>query len=232
MHSVVLLALIAALAGCTDSSKLPPEVRGQGAYVAYNCKRCHRIGDEGGDAGPDLTFVGFRKTAEALDVWLKDPKAWQPQTLMPNFRLGDGPRADLAAYLATLKGQAYREKTAPWDHPSLKNDPVKRGEEIFKRAGCIACHGPQGKGGYFNNNVPGGLVPNLLRVKRLYSEEELIQKISLGARSIVKKAPDGPEPLLYMPSWRDVLKKDEIESLAAYLRTFTPPAGTEEDEDW
>jgi mono/diheme cytochrome c family protein len=89
-------------------------------------------------------------------------------------------------------------------------------------------------GGYNNNNVPGGIIPNLMRANRLFSEEELVQKISIGVRSIVKKDPEGPEPLLYMPAWRDVLKKDEIEDLAAYVMTFRPPPGSEdeEDEEW
>lgn len=218
--------------GCADPSKQSPEARGKGVYAVYNCARCHRIGLEGGDAGPDLTFVGFRKTAEALDVWLKDPGAWQADTLMPNFRFDDGARKDLAAYLATLKGRAWRGKAAPWNAPRLRAQPVLRGEELFLRTGCSACHGIEGKGGYRNNNAKGGIIPDLTKVGEGYSREELMEKIRTGVARAARENPEEPEPLLYMPAWKEVLNDDEIGALAAYLHFLSPPPSDDAEGQW
>src|SRR5205823_10024583 len=35
-------------------------VRGKAAFAAVQCTKCHKFGDEGGGAGPDLTGVGSR----------------------------------------------------------------------------------------------------------------------------------------------------------------------------
>ena len=219
------LALLAgAAAGCSGGAALPPEAKGRGAYASYDCQRCHRIGAEGGDTGPDLSFVGFRKSPEFLALWLKDPKAWQPDTLMPDFALGEEARLSLAAYLATLKGQAHRgPQGAPWDKPG-----AKRGEEIYRHAGCITCHGEGGRGGYVNNNAIGGKVPAVERAKEGFSRSELIKRIADGVRYPTKADPKGAEPMLTMPAWKDALKPDEIEAVADYLISLK----TAPSEDW
>lgn len=224
-----MLVLAALSAACGPSGPATPESRGRGVYAAYDCKRCHRVGYDGGDTGPDLTFVGFRKSAEFLDAWLRDPAAWQPNTLMPNFRLGDGPRADLAAYLATLKGEAYRAGPgAPWDSFGFKGNALKRGAAVYARAGCVTCHGAGGKGGYRNNNAIGGLVPAVEKAAQGFSREELVKRISDGVAHPVKADPAGAEPMLRMPAWKEVLSPDEIEAVADYVLSLAPPS----KEDW
>ena len=153
---------------------MTPEQLGAGSFASYQCQTCHRVGDKGGDAGPDLTFAGVRKSQEFMALWLKDPKAWQRNTAMPNFHLNDEARANLAAYMGSLKGELYRVGVAPWD--KIQGDPVARGAELFKRVGCVTCHGRAGKGGYSNNNVKGGVIPALYKVKATYIKEELITK--------------------------------------------------------
>ena len=223
------LVLVLFAFGCAERGPATPVSRGRGVFAAYDCKRCHRIGYEGGDTGPDLTFVGFRKSPEFLALWLKDPAAWQPNTLMPNFRLGDEARVDLAAYLATLDGQAYRGvRGAPWDSAELKGNPVKRGEEVYRRVGCVTCHGAGGKGGYANLNAIGGLVPAVDKAGQGFSRDELVRRISDGVAHPVKADPSGPEPMLTMPAWKAVLKPDEVEAVADYLLSLTP----ESQEQW
>ncbi|MBI3299752.1 MAG: c-type cytochrome [Elusimicrobia bacterium] len=222
------LVLLVLAAGCRQGPRTP-EAAGKGVYAAYDCKRCHRIGAEGGDAGPDLTFAGFRKTPEFMAVWLKDPAAWQPNTLMPNFSLNDEARVQLAAYLGTLKGEAHRgPEGAPWDQPAFKADPLKRGAEIYARAGCVTCHGKGGKGGYTNLNAIGGKVPAVERAKEGFSRAELIKRIADGVRHPTKADPAGPEPMLWMPAWKEALKPDEIEAVADYVLSLAPPV----QESW
>lgn len=215
------------MSACGGQGSLPPEERGRAAYAAYDCKRCHRIGYEGGDTGPDLTYVGFRKSAAFLELWLKDPGAWQPDTLMPNFHLSDAARGELAAYLATLKGQGYPDGKAPWDDPGLASDSVARGREIYARAGCVTCHGKDGKGGYVNSNVIGGKVPALERASEGFTKKELVDRIAKGVRHPVKADPEGPEPLLHMPAWEEVLSRGEIEAVADYLLSLKPARPSE-----
>lgn len=194
--------------------------RGAAYFSGFGCVQCHRIGRTGGTYGPDLTYIGFRKTPQWLDLWLKNPHAWKNNTVMPNFNLNDKARAALVAYLGSLKGSAYRD-APPWDDSSFGSDPVKRGQEIFTRVGCVGCHGRGGKGGYPNNNVAGGKIPALLLVADGYSKEELESRIRNGSNP-AKDDPNGPEPMIVMPAWGETLKDDEIDALADYLISIKP----------
>ena len=105
-----LLSLLAvlALSACGRQEALTdPVARGKRDFEGLGCAKCHKIGDAGHEWGPNLTLIGFRKTPEWLDLWLKNPHGWNARTVMPNFNLGDRSRGDLVAYLATQKGQAW-----------------------------------------------------------------------------------------------------------------------------
>ncbi len=200
---------------------------GRAYYQALNCQVCHRIGPEGGaQKGPDLSFVGFRKSAEWLNLWLKNPQAWNPRTPMPNFHLSSSARRALVEYLSSLKGQVWGDQR-PWNTPEFRRDPVLRGHMIYIGVGCVTCHGIKGTGGYPDNNVVGGLIPPLDSVSQSFTKKELVQKIKFGA--IPQKAdPKGPAPLLQMPAWGQVLDDGEISAVADYLlslKSKKSPAG-------
>lgn len=215
---------------CKKNENLPEEARaGQIFFHGYGCTNCHRVAGEGGLLGPDLTFVGFRQSPEWIDQWLKNPSNWRHNTLMPNFYLKDPVRKALVAYLSTLKGEPYIT-TKPWNHPEVKDDPVKRGEMIFAYAGCTGCHGVQGKGGHPNNNVVGGLIPTLTKVSEGYSKEELKEKIRKGVPESAMEDSSKPKPMVHMPTWSQKLTDDEIDSLVEYLYSLAPK--TEGGEKW
>ncbi len=197
-------------------------VAGQAHFKGYGCVTCHQVGGTGGAIGPDLTYIGFRKSPEWLDLWLKDPSNWKHNTLMPNFFFKDATRKALVAYLATLKGETYQNGKAPWDLAELKDNPIKRGESIFIHAGCVGCHGGAGKGGYPNNNVAGGLIPSLLKVSEGYSKDELKEKIQRGVPQSISADATLPPPMIHMPAWSQVLKDDEIDALVEYLYSLNP----------
>jgi mono/diheme cytochrome c family protein len=214
-----------ALSACAPSKD--PVARGAARFTSLGCVTCHRVGERGGgQAGPDLTTVGLRQSAAWLDLWLKDPAAWKPGTTMLNFKLKDDVRADLVAYLQSLKGDAYRVKR-PWDTTAVKADPLKRGEMIYNRAGCVACHGDRGRGGFPNNNVIGNAVPGLKHARDGFSVPELKERILLGRRP-EPADPAGPPPLVAMPAWKDFLTEDEIDALVTYLHSLAPPKA----DDW
>ena len=218
VYGVVILAAAVALAACQKMSSDPVE-RGEAYFNALGCVKCHAMGNEGGTYGPNLGFIGFRKSKAWLDQWLQNPHQWRPQTVMPNFHLQDDIRRDLVEYLAAQQGQAF-DKTGgrPWNAPEVvSGDKIKRGELLFNKAGCVACHSQNGRGGYPNNNVVGGQIPALTKVSEGYTKPELIKKIQNGVPQPVSADPGKPAPMVYMPSWGKVLKDDEIEAVASYL---------------
>ena len=126
---------------------------------------------------------------------------------MPSPRLSARARLAVVEYLASLS------RRGPGSYAS--------GRAIYVRAGCVACHGPAGKGGHPNNNVPGSLIPALDVLVGTYTREELKNKIRLGSKP-VKADPAGPEPLAEMPAWSGVLSDVELDALADYLFTLAP----------
>lgn len=225
--SPLFLCLAAVLLTACGKPKDPVE-RGKAYFVGLGCITCHRVGDRGGgQAGPDLTFVGFRKTPEWLDLWLKDPHKWKPGTSMPNFKLKDDVRADIVAYMSSLKGELYRGGKEPWNHPSVKDDPIKRGEVLFNRVGCVGCHGGKGEGGYVNNNFVGGKIPSLTFAADGYSKDEMHERIAEGKTSDPAD-PGQPAPMIAMPRWEEKLSSDEIDALVDYVTSLRPAGG----DDW
>jgi len=213
-NSLFLLAA-AALAACGAPPSGP--AAGQAYFVQAGCSACHKIGSSGNAVGPDLTLVGFRHSPAWLDVWIKNPAAWKPGTLMPNKELPPAARAAIVAYLSEQKGQLWPKGSRPWDGGS---DPLARGRLIYLRAGCVACHGQGGAGGYPNNNVAGGKIPALNNVAETFTKTELIAKIRNGVQAPIKADPKGADPLVYMPSWGQVLDDAELDAVASYLLTL------------
>lgn len=226
----ILAAAIGAWAGHgSDAAK-----NGKEFFSGFGCQRCHTVAGKGGDYGPDLTYVGFRKSKEWLDLWLKNPHGWKSSTVMPDLHLSENVRHDLVAYLSSLKGDTYR-LSPPWNKESLKSEPAKRGEAVFNRVGCTGCHGRGGVGGNPNNNVAGGKIPALTLVADGFSKEELVTKIKVGVAKPAKEDPSGSEPMIHMPAWGEVLKEDEIAALADYLYSLKPkPAegAAASKDDW
>lgn len=67
------------------------------------CIACHVIGGKGGAVGPSLDGIASRRDAAWLDQWLTDPAAIKPTTTMPNPALTPADRAEVVAFLSTLR---------------------------------------------------------------------------------------------------------------------------------
>lgn len=87
---------------------------GRVAIERYGCGSCHRIpGISGahGLVGPPLDDFGRRKyiagnlpnDAANLVLWIADPQAVEPGTVMPDMDVTELDARDIAAYLATLR---------------------------------------------------------------------------------------------------------------------------------
>ncbi|OGR82398.1 MAG: hypothetical protein A2902_06000 [Elusimicrobia bacterium RIFCSPLOWO2_01_FULL_64_13] len=133
----------------------------------------------------------------------------------------------ISAKLILLAGSAFllSALAAAGDDPAS----VERGRKLYLKYSCGACHGPEGRGGIKNPNAIGGEVPPLARVREGYTLAELKEKIEDGFPAVLQEDPDGPEPPLFMPAWKKVLSKKQIDGLARYLMSLLPE---NEMEDW
>lgn len=90
-----------------DAQTTPSLEVGQALFVAKGCPVCHRheaierTGDVYTDAGPELT--GLALTPDYLRLWLQDPAAVKPNTLMPNLNLSQAEIEALIAFLTALE---------------------------------------------------------------------------------------------------------------------------------
>lgn len=118
----VLSALLAAggtLGGCGDAG---PDIisvagdpqRGRLAADAYGCGTCHVIpGVRGanGQVGPPLGGMAERaylggvipNSPESMVRWIRNPRAIDPRTAMPDTGVSEADARDITAYLYTLK---------------------------------------------------------------------------------------------------------------------------------
>jgi mono/diheme cytochrome c family protein len=124
--------------------------RGLELVQSVGCLGCHQIGDLAQrasdvsraskiDHGPNLSRIGNKVSGTWLYGWLKNPRAYNPDTRMPSLRLTDAEAEDITAYLLTLRDPAY----TPTPSPSLSYsaDELKRqGEYWIRTYGCFGCH--------------------------------------------------------------------------------------------
>lgn len=115
----IILAATGLLMGAAlrvSSPSNPPEVAhplnsteraGRALFAQQQCGACHRVAGQGGEIGPDLTFVGARHGAGWLHSFIESPTSFHPQTAMPAFGppvLSHQEIEEIAQYLASLRG--------------------------------------------------------------------------------------------------------------------------------
>jgi cytochrome c oxidase subunit 2 len=101
------------------AQKQPPgadekEVQGRRVFESTACLNCHEVGGTIGNGrfGPDLTHLMSRSTIAAgaakntpenLRLWIQNPDAIKPGSLMPAMKLSDPDLDALVRYLETLR---------------------------------------------------------------------------------------------------------------------------------
>lgn len=154
--------------------------KGKELFQSIGCKACHNTPQEQelkDQRGPYLYALGSKINPDWLVSWLKDPKYYNPKTIMPSFRLTQNEILDLATYLLSFKDplventkienfeQEYLEKIILnyMQEFSSKEKAIKSLGEMsqeekmgflakksFQKYGCNACH----EGTSFEN-LPG-----------------------------------------------------------------------------
>jgi mono/diheme cytochrome c family protein len=80
------------------------EPRGALLFERERCNECHAINGKGGGVGPNLSYVGRRRSRDYIISQVKNPKAHNPDSAMPSFaHLPEQDIRDLADYLSSLK---------------------------------------------------------------------------------------------------------------------------------
>lgn len=130
----VALALVAAItSGCETRSEEMEQ--GMKSIVDYGCSSCHTIPGvhrADGAVGPPLHFWAERgyiagalvNTHDNLMLWLTDPQAIEPGTVMPQMGVTETDASNISTYLYTLqlgdRGHvSVRGHTADMDTPLL-----------------------------------------------------------------------------------------------------------------
>jgi cytochrome c len=124
--AVILLTALSLLVGCTGGRTVFAYTiatggdlrRGKALIEGYSCGSCHSIPgirNADGLVGPPLLLFGRRtyiagevpNTPGNLVAWLRNPKAIEPGTAMPNLGLTEQQARDIASYLYTLRSRDW-----------------------------------------------------------------------------------------------------------------------------
>lgn len=147
--------------------------------------------------GPSLKEVRFKMRREWIPVWLENPHAYRPSTKMPAFRLDEGQRRAIAAFVWQTGDEG--------ELPGQPRGNAVRGKELFETRGCMGCHavgeGDAAQGSSF--------AANLSRVGEKVHYDYLVPWIH---------NPQERQPLSVMPSLR--LSLAETRDIASYLMTL------------
>ena len=108
---------------------------GEETVKTVGCLTCHAVDGLGSDFGPALDSVGTKVTPNYLRQWIRDPKAYDPDTSMPSLRLSNTEVGNVVAYLMSLQ-QATPNATTE----SIGEIDVAEGEALVRTYGCFGCH--------------------------------------------------------------------------------------------
>jgi mono/diheme cytochrome c family protein len=112
------------------------------------CLGCHRLDDEGGTIGPDLSAVGARRSASFIYAMITDPVRSWPGTLMPKTPRPAAWARLVASYLAGRSEAAGAAEAAGMTGAAGAGIPLPEIDDpaaLYARA-CAACHGEHGGG--------------------------------------------------------------------------------------
>ena len=90
--------------GVREPDTAADPVRGRAIVRERGCLGCHVVEGQGGTMGPGLDGIAARRSEEFVRQQLRDPRANDPASLMPNLGLGPAEVDAIWVYLKTLDG--------------------------------------------------------------------------------------------------------------------------------
>jgi len=124
-------------------SKTPTDpTAGASLYGESFCASCHAVQNAagnvvGGEVGPELTRIGNKVKPEWLQVWLRNPRIYDPTTGMPHFRFSDQQITVLTGFLqnktdSDLLANVHLDPATP--------EQIAHGKTLVTEYGCASCH--------------------------------------------------------------------------------------------
>ena len=179
-----------------------------------SCLGCHRIGEAGGEVGPDLSNTSARLRPEFVSRMIEDPAHASPGSFMPTIRMRETDASLIIAYVSHLSSGSDARRVP---YPSLlasASIPAATGAAGVYATRCAPCHGVTGNGDGFNaSRLP---VPPLAHSSKAAmasrTDDRLYDGIAAGGRVL------GDSPR--MPAFGETLSQQEIAGLVRYLRVL------------
>jgi cytochrome c oxidase cbb3-type subunit 2 len=245
------------------------ETRGRIVFYSNGCNYCHtqyvRLEDtaggyqsQGGNyvfdqpmilgserTGPDLSYIGRKRSEQwEIDHW-KDPRSMSPMSLMPSFEfLSDQELSDMAAYLHSLGDRnvaqqmimppsAYTGIAAPIPYPEVaatsneargwplwEASQLQEGKEMYIKY-CFTCHGCAGNGlGSYGGTLTVTPADFKQEPFRSMTDEQWFWHVSEGVQGSV------------MPPWKASLTPEVRWNIIRYVQqVFAMPVERDPDED-
>ncbi|MGH9749334.1 MAG: c-type cytochrome [Candidatus Polarisedimenticolia bacterium] len=104
-----------------------------------------------------------------------------------------------------------------------ESNPIRRGAVVAARAGCLACHGPDGTRGLPDPNTRGevpawdGGVPMMYVDGPGEVREYVLDGLSRRRAASESAAAERSRAAIRMPAYREVLRPGEVDDLVAYF---------------
>jgi cytochrome c1 len=127
----------------TVSAKVASDpAAGTSLYGESFCASCHAVQNAagnvvGGDVGPELTRIGSKVKPGWLQAWLRNPRAYDPETAMPHYRFNDSQVATLAGF---LEAKADSDLLANVHLDAATPEQIAHGKRLVSAYGCASCH--------------------------------------------------------------------------------------------
>ncbi len=139
--------------------------RGKAVWGNARCTICHRVNGPGGElvggfvdlrvGGIDLMSAGTKLKRDWLYQWIKEPKTYFPDTLMPRFRLSEDDLKALVEFIlrddpfiGPEEEETEREDPSRWKGrgPKVLDEPerITRGQQLIEMSRCVVCHDIKG----------------------------------------------------------------------------------------
>ncbi len=160
-----------------------------------SCCACHSSSNSSlvAKGGPRLDSVAARITPAWLEQFIASPHSTKPGTTMPDV-LGQRTESDranigrsIAAYLSTQAEPLPEVRGSgllPVPHEFWNKGDATRGEQLYHRVGCVACHAANEN--YAVSNSPDSALERLLES---LDPEELAERGLAGAMRKVNSVP-------------------------------------------
>lgn len=120
---------------------------GKALIESLGCLGCHRIENKGNDFAPAFSGIGNKVNYEWLFQFLKNPKSYDPDTIIPDFAIAEKDIPGMAAFLMSLTkyppSPEGKDIQSGYDLPGeggFLTENMEKGGKLVKDYGCAGCH--------------------------------------------------------------------------------------------